>query len=331
MRPITLALLTMLVGCWGSTPTETENGTRPAAGAKSGEAKEGKGRKPKPAAGAEGEEGEAPAEAEAAGPPVLRTARYRIPLNEAGDPDALHTLVMEAWKKSAAEGEAEPAPTQQEKAKAWKCRAVTAWELTGAESVPQLRLFERLSSTDCAAPELKEERWELSVRYSGPTRPADKEQGGKLKFLMASQDLDRAGTAWTDGFASVYRLENGKDAPGGFPHDDAWVKEQLPAGLSLTGKKGEAKSWRWSVGTVVIGGEKVTVELERFVCADGKVPGAELVFRTNKRAPGHTTTSPKDVLLTDKIKAFADALATDLGAKVGGPGATAEAALACTP
>jgi hypothetical protein len=323
-----LALACLLAGavlpaCGGTTP-------EPTASKPEGTAKKGEGKKKKAAAAAEGEEGEAAKEGEA-GPPVLRTARFRVPLKDLQDADALRAVVVAAWEKSAkAEGVTPPAAD--EKAKPWKCRRVTAWETKGAEGV-QLRLFERLDTPDCKKADAKEEQWELTLRYQTPARPDKKDQGGTLKYLMASEDHDwltaAEGSAWKTTYGSVYRVEGEKEGEG-FSHDDAWISGELPGGLKI-GKKAEVAGWRWSLGQFEVAGEKVTVEAERWDCGDGKVAGAELVFRTNKRQAGHTTANPKDVVVTDKFQAFADAVTKELGDKVGGKGTVVEAGLTCAP
>ena len=318
-----------LVACSGSTAPESPAPTEQKA--------EGKAKKAKKAPA--GEEGEAAAEGaeKEEGPqnPVLRTGRFRIPLKALGEADlpAVTAAIAAAWEK-AGKDEATEAIPPDTKSKPWKCRHATVWDVaapTGAAgaTAPQVRLFERLDNTDCKAEGAKEERWEVSLRGTSTARPTSKEEGGKLKYLMSSEDLDWNGTAFADTFSTIYRTDGG-DTDGGFPHDEAWLKEQLPGAVSLTGKHADLDSWRWLIATVTIGGEKVAIEAERWNCTGtDKVVGAELVFRTNKRAPGHTTTNPKDVVVTDRIKGFAAELVKGLGDKVGGDGAVSAAGLTC--
>lgn len=328
MKLLTLLLAATLAACSGSS---TETKPTPEAGKTNpeGKAKKAKAAKPgapqAPAAGAEGEEKEDQASA-----PILRTGRFRVPLKDlpTADVEAVRAAILAAWTKTAKEADA-PAPAE-EAAKPWKCRHATVWEVaTPTPNGPQLRMFERLNDPDCKKADAKEERWELSLRYNGAARPTSRTEGGKFRYLMASQDLDWAGAAYTESFSTIYRLDGG-EADGGFPHDEAWLKENLPTTMTLGAKKAELDGYRWAIATVNIAGEKVTIEAERWNCLGAdKTVGAELVFRTNKRGAGHTTTSPKDVVITDKIKAFADAVAKELGDKVGGAGTSSEAALTC--
>lgn len=330
MRIFYALLISGLIACSGSSSTESTEGKAPAEGAKEGKAKKPKAPKPA-AAGEEGEGAEGAEKEEGPQAPVLRTGRFRVPLKTLPDADldAVRTAVLAAWEKAGKEADATEAPAADEKTKPWKCRHATVWEAAGATPAPQVRLFERLDSPDCKKAEVKEERWEISYRGTTPARPAKKDEGGKLKYLMASQDLDWDGKAFAESYATVYRADGG-DTEGGFPHDDTWLKEQLPTAITLTGKKADLDSWRWLIATVMIGGEKVAIEAERWNCVGtDKSVGAELVFRTNKRGAGHTTTSPKDVVITDKIKAFADAVVKELGDRAGGDGATTAAGLTC--
>jgi len=324
---VLFAGLAGLLACSGSTTPESPAPTEQKA--------EGKAKKAKKAPA--GEEGEAAAEGaekeEGRQNPVLRTGRFRIPLKTLTEADVpnVAAAIAAAWEKAGKDDSTEPIPPDT-KSKPWKCRHATVWDVAaGAPGTPaaQVRLFERLDSPDCKAEGAKEERWEVSLRGTSSARPTAKGEGGKLKYLMASEDLDWNGTAFADTFSTLYRADGG-DADGGFPHDEAWLKDQLPGSVSLTGKKADLDSWRWLIATVTIGGEKVAVEAERWNCVGtDKVVGAELVFRTNKRAPGHTTTNPKDVVVTDKIKAFAAELVKGLGDKVGGEGTVSPAGLTC--
>ena len=323
MKALTLLLAISLAACSGSS-TETKT---PEAGKEPGKAAPGgKGKKAKapPAAAGNGE-----ADEKEEGDPILRTGRFRIPLKDlpSADAQAIQDAIFAAWTKSGKEGDA-PAPAP-EAPKEWKCRHATVWEVTAPTPAPQLRLFERLSSPDCKAADAKEERWEVSLRYTTPSRPTSRSEGGKLRYLMASDDLDWTGTSYAESFSSIYRTDGG-EADGGFPHDEAWLKDNLPSTVTLGTKKAELDGYRWAIATVNIAGEKVTVEAERWNClGTDKAVGAELVFRTNKRGAGHTSTSPKDVVVTDKIKAFADAVAKELGDRVGGQGTASESALTC--
>lgn len=324
MKPAALLMTVLLAGCFGSSETP-ESKPEDAPEGQAGKKRKGK----KAAAGAEAPAAGAEAGDEkgdvADGPPILRTARYRIPLKGLADADvaAIRTAVIAAWEKAGKEGEATP---NDEAAKAWKCRHVTVWPVEGLPHTPHLRLFERLTDPDCKKADAKEERWELSLRYGTTARPEKRDEGGKLRFLMASQDLDWSGTAWTDGFAAVYRADGG-ETDGGFPHDEAWLKEQLPASAAL-GKPVELDGARWLIANVSVAGEKVGIEAERWTCG-GKEAGAELVFRTNKRAAGHTPTSPKDVVVTDKFKAFADAVAKELGDRAAAAGSEPDVTKVC--
>lgn len=323
MRLPALAVLALLIGCSGS-DAPTQPPTRPAAGAK--EAKEAKARKPKKAPAAEeGDEAEGDEADDASHAPIVRTARFTIPVKDASDPAAIAKVVHAAWEKSAKEADAPESEAAEPKA--WKCRKVGAWEVAGAND-PTLVLYERLNTTTCDAADAAAERWELGLRYAVTAKPEERGEGGKLRFVLATQDFDREADAWRERFGLFFRQQSTKEAPGAFPHDDAWLKEQLPEGVTLGGKKGTAIGSRWALGTLLVAGEKVTVELERLSC-DGKTPGAEVVFRTNKRGPGHTNASPKDVMVTEKFKAFADAVAAELGANAGGDGAGTKAVLTC--
>lgn len=322
-----LVVLAGLFACSGSTTTESTAPTEQKA--------EGKAKKAKKAPA--GEEAEAAAEGaeKSEGPqnPVMRTGRFRIPLKALSEADvpAVSAAIAAAWEKAGKDEGTEPIPPDT-KSKPWKCRHATVWDVAapaGSTAPQQVRLFERLDSPDCKAEGAKEERWEVSLRAASAAKPTSKDEGGKLKYLMSSEDLDWNGTAFADTYSTIYRADGG-DADGGFPHDEAWLKEQLPGAVSLTGKHADLDSWRWLVATVTIGGEKVAIEAERWNCVGtDKVVGAELVFRTNKRAPGHTTTNPKDVVVTDRIKAFAAELVKGLGDKVGGDGAVSSAGLTC--
>ena len=55
------------------------------------------------------------------------------------------------------------------------------------------------------------------------------------------------------------------------------------------------------------------------------------MFRTNKREEGHSASSLKSVKLSEELQAFAEALRTELGDRVGGTGTVTVAGAACAP
>lgn len=333
MLTTTLTLLLTLGGCF-STPSapSPEEAVAPAPEAKG---KKAKGKKAKTEADGEpAAEGDEQVAAEAAPrerrPPVMRTARYTVPLAalSAEQLPALQAAAVAAWNEAA---KTEQAPITEGFPKPWKCRRATVYEVERSTdgALPALRVFERQSKPTCDAPDAKAERWELSLRYEFDERPAHRDGGGEFDYLMSSIDLSRDGDAWKTSYAHVFRRDSG-DLSVGFTHDDAWLAGQLPKEVKLTGKSAVVNSERWALGKFTIADEQVAVEVERWSCRDGGAyAGGELVFRTNKREAGHTPTSPKDVLISETLRTFADALVTKLGDLRGGLGATTPAALTC--
>jgi hypothetical protein len=331
MKTLPLIFALTLGGCsWFSSEApapapEAEEG-QPTKGKKGKKAKEAK------AAAAEGEaEPAAEKEPRERRPPLLRTARFAIPLNTLSDADVVtvQQAVSTAWNE-VAKDEATP-PQVDGFPKPWKCRRATVYEVQGNSdgALPALRLFERYAEASCGSAEDKLERWELSLRYELPTRPEKRDGGGEFDYLMTSLDITRAGETWEKTYAHIFRRDSG-ELEVAFPHDDAWLGQQIPSDIKLTGKSAVVNSERWALGKFTVAGELITVELERWSCRDGAaLAGAELVFRTNKREAGHSQSTPKDVLVTDKVNAFGDAIVKALGERVGGSGATTAAALTC--
>ena len=302
-----LAFALVLACCGGSTES-----AQPEAAGKTAAKGEGKKKTPKPPP---------------AGPPVLRSARFAIPLTAATDAAALRTKVIEAWN-AAGKAEGAPVPDATEAPKPLKCRHATVYGTTGVEGA-ELRIFERLDKEDCKAADAKEEAWEVVLRLASAERPAGRDKGGALNFLLAAEDHDRDAGAWKTSYGAVYQFEGPANAKTGFDKDAAWLQTQLPGDLKLAeGKTATLDGWRWKLGTFTVDGEKLDVELERWDCADGKTAGAELVFRTAKRAAGEEGGN-KEVAVSPKTQAFADALAASLGASVGGAGTTVAAGLTC--
>jgi hypothetical protein len=302
-----LAFALVLAGCGSSTES-----AKPEAAGKAAAKGEGKKKTPKPPP---------------AGPPVLRSARFAIPLTGAIDAAALRGKVVEAWNK-AGKADGAPVPDPAETPKPLKCRHATVFGTTGVESA-ELRVFERLDKEDCKAADAKEESWEVVLRLSSAERPAGRDKGGALNFLLAAEDHDRDGAAWKTSYGAVYQFEAPPNAKSGFDKDTAWLQTQLPGDLKLdAAKTATLDGWRWKLGTFTVDGEKLEIELERWDCADGKTAGAEIVFRTAKRSAGAEGAN-KDVTVSEKTQAFADALAASLGSAVGGSGTTVAAGLTC--
>ncbi len=259
--------------------------------------------------------------------PVLRNARFRIPLASLTEADVekLHQAVVAAHAKVRKEDEtAEPT-----KAKPWKCRRGTFHELEGPSGPALFRVFERFSSPECGDDEAEVEKWEANLRVTSEARVEDRAGGGKFPLLLAAIDRDYVEGEWKESFGAFYSLSSAKGEEGGFPHDEAWLAEHLPAGWTVKGSS-PVFSERWAVSQAMVAGEKITFEAESIRCRGEDEPvGAELIFRTNKRAAGHTPNTPKDVVVTDKLETFAAALVEELGELAGGRGATLEAAKTC--
>jgi hypothetical protein len=334
MTTLSLTLALILGGCFGSsseskpeTPTEQQASKKSPAG------------KAKKARGANAAKAKTKTKTKVKAP-VIRTGRFRIPLAKLADDDVagLKDAVMAAWDKT---GGATKSDKKKDDAEAidntsfpkpWKCRRTTVWDVAAKDgaTTPQVRLFERLPDPSCDQTEDKIERWELSLRYAFDDKPKTRDGGGEFRYLMSGLDLDLAADAWDESYSHVFRRDSGK-LEVAFPHDDAWLGEQLPEGTTLTEKKAVLNSERWALAKIDVAGEQITVEVERWACRDGDAfASAEILFRTNKRQPGHTTTTPKNVLVTEKIRAFADALTAELGDRVGGEGNVTAAGLTCS-
>jgi hypothetical protein len=217
--------------------------------------------------------------------------------------------------------------------KPWKCRRASVWNLDAKEGTPEpeVRLYERMGGPECVAGDDAIERWELSLRYNLPEAPANRDGGGEFRYLMSGIDIGPEGEEWNTTYSHIFRRDSGK-LEVAFPHDTAWLGEQLPEGISTKGEPARMNSQRWALGRVEILGEKLTVEVDRWSCVEGGAfAGAELVFRTNKREEGHSASSPKSVKLSEELQAFAEALRTELGDRVGGTGTVTAAGAACTP
>jgi hypothetical protein len=299
------------VGCTCSNSDLAESAAGPATVDKTAKTKTAKTKRPEPVDRA----------------PVLRNGRFRIPLKSLTEADL--GKVREAIKAAQAAVKRPDDEVIEPATKQWKCRQTTAYEVNGAESKPQLFLYERFDKPDCFDESATREKWEANLRYVTGDRPDKRDQGGKFPFTFAGEDYDLKGDTFQRGFAAVYELESGKGV-GGFEQGDEFLASQLPEGLELGGKA-VTMGDRWSVGVAMVAGEKITVEGERWRCVgDKKAVSAELIFRTNKRAAGHTPNTPKDVVVTEKVRAFAQKIAEELGDLAGGTGNVTAAAASCT-
>lgn len=258
--------------------------------------------------------------------PVLRNGRFKIPLKTLDD--STLERVRDAINAAQTTIKRDEDELLELTTKPWKCRRTKVWKLEGPSDAEDIRLHERLDTPSCVPEQPTVEKWEVNLRVPSAERPKDKSTGGKLPFVFAGEQRNYSGDAWTKSYATSYTVTGGRGG-GPFTNGEDWITERLPGGHTL-GKKAELDGHRWSMAVAMVAGEKVTVEGEAWTCRGKEdVVSAELIFRTNKRAAGHTPNTPKDVVVTEKARAFAAELVKELGDLVGGEGNSTEAAMTC--
>lgn len=320
MRFLTSSLLiALLVGCSGSS-SEPSTPEKPTAAKKNSKLAKAK-NKPK---------AKKPGKAKRPEVPVMRTARFEIPLS-AFDPEKLEELRAKIVAAHAA-SQGDDAKSPDEKAsQAWKCRVADIYEVEG-EGAQHLRLVRRLDNPECTGDVAESKKWEVAYKLFPEEKPADRKGGGEFDFQMLSElhPYDPGKSTWGKGFAKIFKTDTSGTDGQPYPHDDAWLGTQLPEGSTLSGKKGSVDSRRWAVVSLPVAGEKLTVEAETWSCRGKDEPvGAILAFRSEKKAKDHSPNDPKDVAVHEKLEAFAAALAKELGDEVGGTGLDDAKAIAC--
>ncbi|MCB9682487.1 MAG: hypothetical protein H6733_13565 [Alphaproteobacteria bacterium] len=255
--------------------------------------------------------------------PVLKQATFTVPVAslEEGDAEPLRAAVHAAATVADPEG----GPVEDDAVSPWKCRLARTYVLDGEGSAPlRMTMFQRYTATAC---EGDVEKWWVELESVTTDRPENRHDIGRFTFDVASEDHDWNGTAWDVTFHASYSAD-GATGDGPFDKDDAWVAALLPEGLTVV-RTTEATSERWALARVDVAGEKLLMEADRWHCVGGDDVGDVLRFRTNRRAAGHTANKPKDVIVINKVDAFADAVVQGLGERVGGAGITPAGVAAC--
>lgn len=282
---------------------------------------------PSAKADAAGSKRKKPVRGERADGPVMRRAEFVLPLQGLTDDDlaTLRELVLAA----ATEADPDVTPDPDHTLTPWACREGRMWGLR-ADHPATATIWQRYGGEACAG---TVDTWWAEIEQVSDKRPKSRAPLGAFALDVAGRRLVAREGGWSDRFETSHHIDNGKDA-GAFPHPPTWLAEQLPDTMS-PGKSARAFSQRWALARVRLAGEVIVVEADRWTCGSpdkpGDAVGAALRFRTNRRAAGHTSRAPKDVVVVARIQSFADHLVAQLGDRLADTPPTALAALGCAP
>ncbi len=257
--------------------------------------------------------------------PVVHAVRFVVPVAADADPEAVRALLVSAlgaYALDEADDEAKATKRKRPERKVldavspWKCRDASVWpQADGAVTV-----WQRWADGPCAA---APDRWFAERTWTGAERPGERPEGAGLTFRGLVETHDARADGWHPAFESLSELAAADAEPGStFPHDAAWLGEQLD--MKLEGAPVAVRSERWALARLGLSKEPVTLLLERWSCAGGAAFGAAVSFETTRRAPGHDPNGPKDAVAAESTETFAnavrDALVTVAGTSAGGLG-----------
>lgn len=250
--------------------------------------------------------------------PIIKSVRYAWAITPVAETDlaSLQTEVIEAL--TAAKGEAPTVP--EEMPKKWKCRIGTFYPVTHADGADAtVRTYERQSTIDCGDDAEDTEKWEFTLRFNEVERSNSRDAPGTAPFHMLSRSEVTTSAGAASSFHRSFKVDTrgGKAKSGPFPHDAAWIAEQVGDDFTFAEDTHQVRSDRWAIAQAQLDGERIVVEYEQWSCMSGGAPiGAELVVRTIRKAADHTPQNQLDVEVGEGTAKLPEGMAEAVGSRL---------------
>ena len=198
--------------------------------------------------------------------PIIKSVRYAWAITPVAESDlaSLQTEVVEAL--TAAKGEAPTVP--EEMPKKWKCRIGTFFPVTHADGADAtVRTYERQNTLDCGDDAEDTEKWEFTLRFNEVERSNSRDAPGTAPFHMLSRSEVTTSAGAASSFHRSFKVDTrgGKAKSGPFPHDAAWIAEQVGDDFTFSEDTHQVRSDRWAIAQAQLDGERIVVEYEQWV------------------------------------------------------------------